>query len=79
MGNRELDSGDPRAGFIYYRPELNSGDGTERAGTSREKQNRIGKGTGEAAVSTEQLAEEHGLCVYRTDGTWYGSGKDDTM
>ena len=79
MWNRELDSGDPRAGFIYYRPELNPGDGTERAGTSCENRNRIGKGTGEAAVSTEQLTEEHSLGVYRTDGTWYGSGKDDTM
>ena len=51
----------------------------ESAGLSRENRNRIGKGTGDAAVSTEQLMEEHGLGVYRTNGMWYGSGKDDTM
>ena len=46
MGNPELDSGGPRAGFIYYRLELNPGDGMERARISRENWNRIGKEKG---------------------------------
>ena len=44
MGNWELNLGDSRAGFIYYRPELNPRDGMEGAGVSHENWNRVLEG-----------------------------------